>query len=412
MIGDVPTSSWQTKRLGALLKHVIDFRGRTPKKLGMDWGDGTVPALSANNVKMGQVDLSEPTFYGSEALYTRWMTNGETRQGDVLMTMEAPLGNVAQVPNAGRYILSQRVVLLRFDDDELTNTFAAHQMRGESFQRTLERWSTGTTATGIQRARLVCVPMAVPLLPEQRQIAAILDTLDDAIRKTEQIIAKLKQVKQGLLHDLLTRGIDDNGELRDPERHPEQFKDSALGRIPKEWKCSKLGAEFTLQRGFDITVAEQQPGPYPVVSSSGITSYHNRAMVNGAGVVTGRKGNLGAVYYIDGPHWPHDTSLWVKDFHGNEPRFAAISLAALRLERFDAATSVPTLNRNFVHPLPIAIPSRSEQLEVVKIVASFDSRIAGDLSQVGKLHFLKQGLMKDLLTGRVRVTKLLEQPPQ
>ncbi len=83
---------------------------------------------------------------------------------------------------------------------------------------------------------------AVPLppLPEQRRIAEILDTLDEAIRKTEQVIAKLQQMKQGLLHDLLTRGIDENGELRDPERHPEQFKDSPLGRIPREWEVAPL----------------------------------------------------------------------------------------------------------------------------------------------------------------------------
>ena len=91
-------------------------------------------------------------------------------------------------------------------------------------------------------AKLAQFPLPTPRLPEQRQIAAILDTIDDAIRKTEQIIAKLKQVKRGLLHDLLTRGIDDNGELRDPERHPEQFKDSPLGRIPKEWEITTLSA--------------------------------------------------------------------------------------------------------------------------------------------------------------------------
>ncbi len=89
---------------------------------------------------------------------------------------------------------------------------------------------------------LLPFPVDLPPLPEQRQIAAILDTIDDSIRKTEQVIAKLKQVKQGLLHDLLTRGIDDNGELRDPERHPEQFKDSPRGRIPRGWEMWSLEA--------------------------------------------------------------------------------------------------------------------------------------------------------------------------
>ena len=82
--------------------------------------------------------------------------------------------------------------------------------------------------------------LMLPPLPEQHRIAEILDTLDEAIRKTEQVIAKLDQMKQGLLHDLLTRGLDDNGELRDPVRHPEQFKDSPLGRIPKDWAVNAL----------------------------------------------------------------------------------------------------------------------------------------------------------------------------
>ena len=99
------------------------------------------------------------------------------------------------------------------------------------------RKSTGSTRQRSTYRAQDCSVWA-PSLPEQRRIAEILDTLDEAIRKTEQVIAKLQQMKQGLLHDLLTRGIDENGELRDPERHPEQFKDSALGRIPREWEVA------------------------------------------------------------------------------------------------------------------------------------------------------------------------------
>ena len=103
--------------------------------------------------------------------------------------------------------------------------------------------SHGTTMRHITRSDLIPYRVDLPLIPEQRRIAEILDTLDEVIRHTEQLIAKLQQMKQGLLHDLLTRGIDDNGELRDPVRHPEQFKDSPLGRIPKrvgDWWDSGL----------------------------------------------------------------------------------------------------------------------------------------------------------------------------
>jgi len=83
---------------------------------------------------------------------------------------------------------------------------------------------------------------------ERSAIAYILDTADEAIVKTETLIAKLKAIKQGLLHDLLTRGLDENGELRDPERPPEQFKDSPLGLIPGEWEVLPLEKVGTLQK--------------------------------------------------------------------------------------------------------------------------------------------------------------------
>lgn len=243
----------------------------------------------------------------------------------------------------------------------------------------------------------------MPILPEQQRIAAVLRLIDEAIVKTEAVIAKLKQIRAGLLHDLLTCGLDENGQLRDPVAHAEQFKDSPLGRVPKEWRLSTLGAEFPLQRGFDITVSQQRPGTVPVVSSSGITSFHDTPMAKGPGVVTGRKGKLGAVFFIEGDFWPHDTSLWVTDFHGNDERFAALLLSEMRLERFDAATSVPTLNRNTVHPMPLTIPPRTEQERIVSTIGTWQMALDCELDYLKKLTVLKSGLMADLVTGRVRV---------
>jgi len=108
---------------------------------------------------------------------------------------------------------------------------------------------SGTTVESVDFDVFKALRAPIPPLPEQRRIAEILDTLDEAIRKTEQVIAKLQQMKQGLLHDLLTRGIDENGELRDPERHPEQFKDSPLGRIPRGWEVRRLADAAEIRSG-------------------------------------------------------------------------------------------------------------------------------------------------------------------
>jgi type I restriction enzyme, S subunit len=202
-LGRIP-KTWATAPLLSPLSFVMDYRGRTPKKLGMKWG-GDIPALSAKNVCHGGIDLTRETYYGSDALYARWMTNGDMQLNDVLLTLEAPLGNVAWIPDSRRYILSQRVVLLRPDEEQLDPVFLRYQLMTERFQRALVRDSTGTTATGIQRAKLEKVPILVPdSVDEQKQIAAKLLNADERIVAEESQLLKLQSIKRGLAHDLLT----------------------------------------------------------------------------------------------------------------------------------------------------------------------------------------------------------------
>lgn len=225
----------------------------------------------------------------------------------------------------------------------------------------------------------------VPGLPEQRRITEILDSADDQIRATESVTTKLRAALCGVTDQLMRNGISGMGGTLRPGR---------------------LSDFIHLQRGFDITAAEQREGEVPVVSSSGITSNHDLAMVKGPGVVIGRKGKLGNAYYVDSDFWPHDTTLWITDFKGNDPKFVARFLKWMRLERFDAATSVPTLNRNSVHPLQVAIPDPDEQRRIVAELEGWESRIQSEGDQLAKLRTLKQGLMDDLVAGRVRVTLL------
>lgn len=113
------------------------------------------------------------------------------------------------------------------------------------------------------------------------------------------------------------------------------------------WKRSTIGQELTLQRGFDITRSEQRKGSVPVVSPGGIASYHDRSIVEGPGVVLGRKGVVGSVYYIPSDCWPHDTTLFVKDFRGNVPRFIYYFFLAMakRIASMDAWMLVQRIQR-------------------------------------------------------------------
>lgn len=138
-----------------------------------------------------------------------------------------------------------------------------------------------------------------------------------------------------------------------------------------------IGEQVTLQRGFDITKKEQQLGDVPVVSSGGISSFHNQTKVQGPGVVLGRKGSLGTVFYLPDDYWPHDTTLWVKDFKNNNPRFVYYFFRNMgeALKKMDVGAANPALNRNHVHPLPVVWPTRKVQDRIVEQAAILDDKI-------------------------------------
>ncbi len=141
------------------------------------------------------------------------------------------------------------------------------------------------------------------------------------------------------------------------------------------WKPAILQDLVFLQRGFDITKAQQRAGNVPVISSSGANSWHDTAKVGGPGVIIGRKGTLGSVHYCDGDYWPHDTTLWSKSLQGNNARFVFYALKCLGLERFNVGGANPTLNRNHIHRLPIRIPDWCMQNRIVSVLVAYDDLI-------------------------------------
>lgn len=162
-----------------------------------------------------------------------------------------------------------------------------------------------------------------------------------------------------------------------------------------EWREVRLGDMLTLQRGFDITKKMQRPGGVPVVSSSGVGSYHDEARAGPPGVVIGRKGLLGSAFFLEQPFWPHDTTLWVKNFKGNDPYFCYLALKNLRLEDLDAGSSNPTLNRNHAHLLPVAIPGVRTQRRIARLLAAFDELIEINERRIELLEDLARSLYRE-----------------
>ena len=184
---------------------------------------------------------------------------------------------------------------------------------------------------------------------------------------------------------------------------PQGYKNSPLGIIPKEWEVKKIIDFAPLQRGFDLPTNKIIVGEYPVVYSNGILNYHNEYKAEGPGVVTGRSGTIGKVTYVESNYWPHNTSLWVTDFKGNNPKFVYYIYNHIELSRFASGSGVPTLNRNDVHVSKIAIPPTEEQGRIVNVLELWDTAIEKQSELIEKLTLRKRALMQQLLTGKKRL---------
>lgn len=151
----------------------------------------------------------------------------------------------------------------------------------------------------------------------------------------------------------------------------------------------------TLQRGFDLPKHDLEEGPYPVVGSTSVIGYHNAFKVQPPGVVMGRSGSLGTIQLVKEPFWPHNTSLWVKDFKGNEPIFVYYRLQGLDFARFNAGAGVPTLNRNHLDNLEVEVPPVPVQRRIASVLAAYDDLVERNVRRIRILDEIARALYRE-----------------
>jgi type I restriction enzyme, S subunit len=166
-----------------------------------------------------------------------------------------------------------------------------------------------------------------------------------------------------------------------------------------EWREVPLGEVLTLQRGFDLPKRMRRPGPYPVVSSSGISGSHDEFKVVPPGVVIGRYGSLGSVHWVTDPYWPLNTALWVKDFKGNDPRFVSYLLQTVSMDGSSAA-AVPGVNRNHLHQMVVRRPQRGIQRRIAALLSALDEMIEIEAQRIELLDGLAHRLYREWFSNR------------
>jgi type I restriction enzyme S subunit len=167
---------------------------------------------------------------------------------------------------------------------------------------------------------------------------------------------------------------------------------------PEHWQAMQLGDVATLQRGIDLPRDQRRNGPYPVVGSNGVVGYHSEYRAHGPGVFVGRSGSVGKVAWIEEDYWPLNTTLWVKDFHGNDPGFVYYLLSQIDFGKYTAGVSVPTLNRNLVHPIRVAVPPAPEQKAIASVLHTVQRDRRATEKVIAVTRELKRSLMRYLFT--------------
>ena len=223
---------WEEQKLEEVLECLIDYRGKTPTKTATG-----IPLVTAKIVKNGFVQ--KPDEYIAESDYESWMTRGFPEIGDVLLTTEAPLGEVAQL-NIKRVALAQRIVTLRGKKKILDNGFLKYFLRSDVGQARLKARETGTTVTGIKQSELRQIMISLPKIETQRAIAATLSALDDKIELNNRINKTLEEMAQALFKRWFVdfEFPDENGQPY--KSSGGEMEESELGPIPKGWRVYKL----------------------------------------------------------------------------------------------------------------------------------------------------------------------------
>lgn len=355
---------------------------------------------------MGFIDFSEECYLGSEALYSRWMTRGDVEKNDIVFTTEAPLGNVALIPDDRKYILSQRTVLLKIDPRQAVSRFVFQLMLSERFQKILADNSSGTTAKGIQRKSFEKLKVVCPSLPEQHAIATALSDVDALLGALEQLIAKKRDLKQAAMQQLLT-------------------SQTRLPGFDGEWDLRRLGDIARIQRG-----ASPRPIDSPVwfdessdigwvrisdVTKSGMYLRETTQRLSQLGVKHSRpvaRGSLimsicatvGRPIVTEIDVCIHDGFVVFDDLQADK-LFIYYMLKWIEPDwsKHGQTGSQMNLNTGLITGTEIALPSLPEQAAIAVVLSDMDAELVALEQRLAKTRALKQGMMQELLTGRTRL---------
>jgi type I restriction enzyme, S subunit len=347
-------------------------------------------------------------------------TNIEVHSGDVLVTKAGPrhrVGVVVHVPSTQpRLMVSGKMIGLTPKADAVLPRLLAGVLATEAPQKYLDHRTTGMAESQVNFSNesLLSTPIVLPPASEQHRIADILDAVDSAIRSTDRLIAKLLLLKRGLIHDLLTRGINERGELRDAAADPGQLATEKNGLLPLGWTVCGLKALVTNHDGMRVPLKQEdrdkRHGDYPYYGASGVIDYVDDFLFDGDFILLGEDGEnvvsrqLPLAFRVRGKFWVNNHAHVFSPLPGNDISFLTYLLEFTDYSRSVLGSAQPKLTQAGLSRLLFRVPPLAEQIRIATALDAAVSQIVAERERQTKLRQLKHGLSNDLLTARVRVS--------
>ena len=407
---NLPTG-WKKVKLVEISKRI--FSGATPLRANTNfWNPAEIPWLTNEEVEDGKINYVDETKEKVSKIVLKRTNLSLIPSNSVILSLTASVGKIAI--NMIPLTTNQQFNSFVLDNQKVIPKFLAFYLL---FVKD-EIISLGglTTFNFISKDKIADFEVSLPPLPEQEKIAEILETVDNAIEKTDKIIEKYKRMKQGLMQELLTKGIDSNWQIRSEKTH--QFKDSPLGRIPADWEVKKLGEiadifdnkRIPLEAEYRATIK----GNIPYCGATGIIDFINNYIFDGEYVLIAEDGGKfgrfeETAYTMSGKFWVNNHAHITK---GKENilsnKFLMYFINYQDINNYISGSTREKLNQQLLRSIVFSLPPLPEQERIASVLSRVDAVIEKETAYRDKLSHIKQGLMEDLLTGKVRVTALLE----
>jgi type I restriction enzyme S subunit len=433
-------NKWPTLPLEELVENIFDRRGVTPTKLGSDFISAGNRVISAKLIKGSRIDLSvdEPRFVNA-ATYKKWMSS-PLQEDDVIMTSEAPLGELAWVRQKLEWCLGQRLFGIRTDKKKLNGRFLFYALQSETVRNDLISRATGTTVTGIRQSELRKVAIPLPPLPEQKRIAGILGALDDKIELNRKMNETLEQMAKTLFKSWFIDfdPVHAKAAGRQPAGmdnataylFPDSFVDSELGKIPRGWKITSVGEAVECVGGATPSTSEPEywqggihhwttPKDFSSLASpfllnterkltnAGISKISSGLLPAGTLLLSSRA-PIGYIAIATIPVAINQGFIALK-CNENASNFFMLNWSKSNMAEIESratGTTFPEISKLNFRPIRVCLPPKELMSVFTSKVSPMYGKIVANLRQSRNLSAIRDTLLPGLLNGKVSTSTL------